>query len=636
MRIDLKKFLFVGSTKDKARFYQDAQKQGSIEFIHPTGKRLTAHPEDVLRLMQALKYIQSYAHVQQENKKQLHEADAIAQKIIEAKTKEGQLLEEKRVLIQTISRLEPFGNFSIETIHDIEQTTNVHFRYFLARSSKNLQELLPWLILVNRKEGLDYFISLNPEIPGHSDLVQLDITESLHTLQEKLVEVEYLVTQMHRELSSLKKYQSLLSHALVSKINNVNLHHAKECSELELENQLFCVEGWIPVTDIEAIRLLAERHLIYLEEVQQEETERTPTYLVNDGLCRVGEDVIRIFDVPSHDDKDPSLWVLFAFALFFSMIVFDAGYGLIFLCSALFIRCRAKKLSGLQKRLVALFSVLAIGCTLWGGMTHSFFGIVLEPTNPLRKHSFMTWLIEKKAAWHMQKKDTTYQELVAKIPEAKKAKNAFEFAHLYVKDAPSHYPIAAKFTDNILLELALFCGALHIIVGCIRYLRIHPAGFGWIFFIIGAYLYLPYYLKATSLIYYVFGLDPATSAQIGLQLVYVGVGLAGLLSIIQHGIKGIFESLHAVQVFGDILSYLRIYALATAAYIVAETVNHMAAKLPLVLAIAVLIFGHLVNIILSVMGGTIHGLRLNFVEWYRYSFHGGGKNFEPLQLKTLE
>ena len=50
------------------------------------------------------------------------------------------------------------------------------------------------------------------------------------------------------------------------------------------------------------------------------------------------------------------------------------------------------------------------------------------------------------------------------------------------------------------------------------------------------------------------------------------------------------------------------------------------------IGVLVLLIGHLVNIALSLIGGVIHGLRLHFIEWYHYSFEGGGKLHQPLKL----
>jgi V/A-type H+-transporting ATPase subunit I len=48
------------------------------------------------------------------------------------------------------------------------------------------------------------------------------------------------------------------------------------------------------------------------------------------------------------------------------------------------------------------------------------------------------------------------------------------------------------------------------------------------------------------------------------------------------------------------------------------------------------LIAHFINLVLGTMGGVIHGLRLNFLEWYHYSFEGGGKKFQPLKLLKIE
>jgi len=636
MRINLKKYLFIGATKDKARFFKEAQKFGALEFIHPSAKRMPPDPVPVQRLSQAIKTLQGMGRPHQEMPKSLIEAEAIAEKVLDLKQTIEEKSERRRVLKQELERLRPFGYFSFEEIKEIEEETGLRFRFFVAKSTKHFADIDPNLILVNSQDGIDYFISLSNAPIRYSDLVELFFTQSLADLKAELNETNKIIDKAHNELKTFTRYNTFLHKALISRINEANLLFATECSELELENTLFFVEGWVPTNQIDAMQTLCQTLNIYSEQVSLDEHETEPTYLENSGINRVGEDLVRIFDMPSNKDKDPSLWVLFAFSLFFSMIVFDAGYGLIFLFVAMYLHLKIKSPTKVTKRFVALLATLAISCTLWGGLTHSIFGMTLSPENPLRKHSLMTWLIEKKASYHMAKNDAVYKDFVSKYSELKNVQSPDMFVHLYVETEGVPYPVSVKLTDNVLMELALFVGSLHLILGLIRYLGYNPINIGWIAFICGGYLYIPYYLKATSLLYYVFGIDPQLGAEFGLHLVYAGVGLAALIGLIQHGIKGLFECMHVIQVFGDVLSYLRIYALGTAAYIVAETVNHMAAKVPLFFAILLLVLGHTINILLSIMGGTIHGLRLNFLEWYRYSFYGGGKDFQPLRLQTLE
>jgi V/A-type H+-transporting ATPase subunit I len=75
---------------------------------------------------------------------------------------------------------------------------------------------------------------------------------------------------------------------------------------------------------------------------------------------------------------------------------------------------------------------------------------------------------------------------------------------------------------------------------------------------------------------------------------------------------------------------LRLYALGLAGSIMAATFNNVGAAVGFAAGVLVVLLGHGVNILLGTMSGVIHGLRLNFIEWYHYSFDGGGKLFNPL------
>ncbi len=60
--------------------------------------------------------------------------------------------------------------------------------------------------------------------------------------------------------------------------------------------------------------------------------------------------------------------------------------------------------------------------------------------------------------------------------------------------------------------------------------------------------------------------------------------------------------------------------------------NEVANALPFLIAVVLIVLGHIVNMVMAVASGVIHGLRLNFLEWYHYSFEGGGRPFRPLKL----
>lgn len=94
--------------------------------------------------------------------------------------------------------------------------------------------------------------------------------------------------------------------------------------------------------------------------------------------------------------------------------------------------------------------------------------------------------------------------------------------------------------------------------------------------------------------------------------------------------------MNVIQIFADSMSYLRLYALGLSGALVVSTMTELASGMHVVLGGLLLLVAHTVNLALCVMGGVIHGLRLNFLEWYHYSFEGGGKKFNPLKKIELE
>jgi len=637
MRINVSKYLFLGAYSNKEAFLKRAQEVGCVEFIHPKNKKLAQVPVEAERFALAIKCLREYTILEQEKKHNLQLAEEICHQVLELKQRKDANVQALDSLQHEISRIRPFGNFSQNLARDILIATGRTVRFYCAKTSKALHTHAPSLILINSTDGIDYFITVEVESLTRPDLIEMQITQELSSLYIRAEELKHIIHACDERLKSLTRYNWLLHYAFYKKIDYAGLDFATSATEEALEEKLFSIQGWIPNSKKNELFQVCESSNVFIEEVQTEPHEQPPTYLENKNMARVGEDLVHIFDTPSPTDKDPSLWLLTCFSLFFAMIVGDAGYGLIFLLTAFILHFKIKTKKDFTKRFLKLATVLSISCILWGVLTNSFFGISLSESNPIKKYSLIHWLIEKKAAYHFEQKDTTYKEWVAKFPKLKEATSAKEFLYgLPGSATQENEQMASKFGDNLTMELALFVGSIHLILGMVRYLGRNLVGAGWIAFIIGAYLYIPYYLGATSLVTFAFGIDHVQGAEFGLHLLFGGIVFAVIVAIIKQGILGIFEVMTSIQIFSDVLSYLRIYALGLAGAIMSSTINDLAAGLPLFIAIIMMIFAHGINIILSIMGGVIHGLRLNFLEWYHYSFEGGGKRFKPLAIHPFE
>ena len=435
----------------------------------------------------------------------------------------------------------------------------------------------------------------------------MKIDRSLNELRARLLAIKKEHHTAEEDLKKYAKYNEYLHHLVVHKLNTYHLENAENTVKEELDGALFVASGYVPVNKVGYLTSVAQEMAVQMDEIAIESDDQVPTFIENHGMARLGQDLIGIYDTPSTTDKDPSVWVLLCFALFFAFIVGDGGYGAVFLGFALYLWYKHPNLKGTKRRVLKLVIFLSIACIIWGITVSSFFGVSLSPDNPFRKFSLVHFLAVKKAEYHINANDQEHQDWVKEIPRLNGITDPEEFLKQgYVeKNGKTSYEVLSNYSDAILLELALFIGVVHLSLGLLRYVRRNWAALGWVCFLIGGYLYFPYYLGTPSMLNYAFGIDFEKGAQAGLHLIEIGIPLAVILAVWRHGWLGLTEATAVVQIFADTLSYLRLYALGLAGAIVASTVNDMAASIPIVFAVILIVFSHLVNMLMGVGSGLI-------------------------------
>lgn len=629
------KYLILGARKDLDQFFEISQEHGFLEFISISGKKAVEHPITIQSLLAAIKILRK----QPVSEPYLGGGDLafgmqISERILELKEDLEKLYEEKRLLEAEISRVGPFGDFSMDDIESIERDGRRKIQFFCMKAAKSHKtNFTDEVIYVGTEYDLDYFITINQEATSYPGMIEMRIDAPIGELEGRL---GFVVDSIHRFEGELKEYSGhieFLQTVLVEEVNKHQLSCAKKEVSYPLQNAVFAVEVWIPENKTETLYSILGDIAVHAEQISVEKEELVPTCLENKGMGLVGEDLMKIYDIPSTSDKDPSKWILWFFALFFSIIVGDGGYGVLFLGLAFYLKYKFPRLKDPQKRMLKLLFILSSSCIVWGVLTSSYFGLKIAPQSKLTELSPLYYLAEKKAAFHMEQKDQVYSDWLGKFPQlaqAKSGKQLLQEASVPYKGGVS-YKMLDEFLSNILLEFTIVVGVIHLSLSFLRYVKRNVSGLGWVAFMVGGYLYFPSVLGATSLINFMEWISKPMAAAIGLQLVYGGIGFALVAALIQRGWKAWSEIANLVQVFADVLSYLRLYALSLAASIVAATFNQEGSDLGLVVGAVVILSGHCVNIVLGFMGGVIHGLRLNFLEWYHYCFDGGGRLFKPLQ-----
>lgn len=637
MIIKVKKYLILGVKEEIDNFFSRAQQKGVIEFIAPHTKKAIQAPVQVQHLLDAMRILRKLPVKKPfEGGGDLQDAEEIAQKILSLKAEVERFSEEKRLLELEIVRVAPFGDFSSEDIDFIEKKAGIEIQFFCMKSAKSHATNFPDDVLfVGHEYDLDYFITLSKEARKYPNMIEMRIDRPLGELQAHLSFVKESLHQIEAELKGYAGHLDFLHEALVERLNDFHLVSAKKEVIYPLENSLFAVEAWVPENKMTVLYSMIDGMAVHCEPILIEENDRTPTYMENKGVRRIGEDLVKIYDTPASTDKDPSGWVFWFFALFFAMIVSDGGYGMLYLGLCLYLKYKYPLLKSSSRRFLKLATILSVGCVVWGILTSAFFGIQISPKSWLGKLSALQCLAVQKADYHFAHKDDVYQDWITKLPTLSQATSGQEFLDLAV--TKKGYVMLDAFSDSILLEFSLIIGMIHVSLSLLRYLWRHWAGIGWVAFIAGSYLYFPSVLKATSLVQFLSFVDKTKSQEVGLQLIYTGIITAIVLALIQKRLKGIGEISAVVQVFGDVLSYLRLYALGLAGAVMAETFNDLGEGVGLFVGFLIILLGHGVNVMLGIVAGVIHGLRLNFVEWYHYSFDGGGRLFQPLmRLKAKE
>jgi V/A-type H+-transporting ATPase subunit I len=633
MIVNIRKFLFYGLSLDLQEFIARAQEAGFIEFISDRDRSESSvslkveHIKQAIKVLKKLPVLPDYDHYLSQDEL-LDKAYTINQ----LQERLDRLNEELRITQAEVVKLKPLGFFDIEDLRSIYDQTGYKFQFF-CRSSVTLGQIDPELIYLGTEYDLDYYVAICQNSLNFSDFIEIKIEQSLNESLERQDKLEHYIKQTEKELKGMASVLNALEMTLGQYSDLEALEQTYKMASFPLESQLFTLMAFVPENRESHLPKLLKGLAIQVDVIKPDPDELLPTCFYNKGLAKSGEDLVKIYDIPSSRDKDPSKWVFWAFALFFAMIVADAGYGLIYLSIALLAQKRLKTKTAFIKRSLNLLKTLGCSCVIWGALTGAWFGIPLSQTNVLQKFTMIQCLIEKKADYHIKEQDSTIKEVQGKfhLNSVSTRSDLLEF-----KDSEGKTPIYDVFYKNILLELSLFVGIVHIIFSLLRYLPTRLPNVGWVLFALGGYLYFPSYLHAPSLMQILDLVSLKLGAAIGQQLIFIGIGMSLLIAVIQKGLKGLGEIANLVQVFADILSYLRLYALALASSILAGTFNGMGASLGLVFGGIIILAGHIVNFTLGAMGGIIHGLRLNFIEWYHYSFEGGGKLFKPLKRFTFK
>lgn len=342
----------------------------------------------------------------------------------------------------------------------------------------------------------------------------------------------------------------------------------------------FVVEGWAPQRDVARVRqalaeTLGERVVVMEVEVTPKEREHAPVAFANPRPLRPFQSVVTLMATPASGEIDPTPFVALFFPLFFGIIVGDVAYGLMILALALWLE-RKMRHQPLMRDIARLWLYGAVWAILFGFLYGEFLG-------PLGHQLGMRPL------WMAR--------------DAERIVSLFLFALVLG---------AAQVTLGIVLGAwqAWRERQRHELVARLGTLLALTALFG----------------VAASLA----GLLPHALFTPFLVAVLVGV----VVLSVPHGPIGvILGPLEMLETTGNVLSYLRLAAIGLAGVYLALVANTMAGAVGnIVLGVIIAVMLHALNLAMNIMSPTIQSLRLQYVEFFRHFYKGGGQEYKPFRL----
>lgn len=582
----LRKVTLLGHISDKRRVLDELQTLGCLHLI-PLGDdapvRSGQGPSQ--QAAEALRFLLECPQIRRQARdtSSFHALE-VERRALELKRRLQDLQDERDFLVKRIRDLEPWGNFKFPALEGLDFLR----LWFYLVPNYRLREVadtgLCWEV-VHRDNRYCYVVVISPEEPEGMPVRRTHTgAKPLGDLEDRLDEVELAIEDAEAARSSLTRWCLAFASSIDRLEDLAALDHALH--QTRDADPVFAVAAWAPKERVEELYDYADRHGLVIDVRRPQQGETPPTLLENEPALSGGQDLVTFYMTPSYWTWDPSVAVFISFCIFFGMILADVGYGVVLALIALIYW---KKMGGspIGQRLRILLGCLVATTILYGALVGSYFGLTPAPGSGL-------------AMLHV-----------------------FD---LY--DAPT------------MMLLSIGVGAVHVAMANLaeawrlRQSSAALAPLGWVLIVIGG---LVFYLATDA------GHDGladlcAGSMILGLVLavLFTGAGQSPLARAIQ----GLLSVTKLTNAFGDVMSYLRLFALGLATASLATAFNDMAADaraqdtgLGILVAGLVLIIGHTLNFVLGLMSAVVHGLRLNVIEFFNWGVTEEGYLYQPFSRK---
>lgn len=432
---------------------------------------------------------------------------------------------------------------------------------------------------------------------SESDEEQLEFKEEFipetdyDTTARELAKAESRLTAINERLETLRAERENLK-ALRIELEK-RQRWASVRAGMGVAEAVVYLEGYCPADNLQSVTNLADKEGWGYIVDDPDDPAEVPTLIRKARWLKMIDPIFNFMGtIPGYEEYDISFWFLAFFSLFFAMLVGDAGYGVLFLIIAILLRRKYKQAPAEPFWLVYVLSGSLI---FWGSITGTWFGF----------------------------------ETVARLP----------FFNSLVIDKVATFSKDPAQVTSFMMYFTFLIGAIHLSIGHILngLKKINSpqalAQIGWVGVVWGMFFLAGQLVLSKPM------------PDFALYLLFGGaVLIAGFDNYLKgHFWKGLGATignlpLSIISSFGDVVSYLRLFAVGLAGSVVEVSFNNMAIGdgvdnlLQGIIAVLIIVFGHSLNIVLCMMSVIVHGIRLNMLE---FSGHLGmqwtGQKYEPFR-----
>ena len=410
-------------------------------------------------------------------------------------------------------------------------------------------------------------------------------------LEKNLKAQQAVVDAKKKVLDDLQEEKDLLRKLQLSaEVTYNELQKEQAKNGLVNGQHVFVLQGWLTTKAVDDVEVqlkekLGEGEYVFLPlEIAEEKYEEVPTVLENNAFLQPFENLTEMYGLPKYGELDPTPYTAPFYLVFFGMMAADLGYGAL-LWLGTFIMLKFFHFDKGMNRNLKFFHLLSYPVMIWGIIFGSAFGADL-PFQPL----------------------SLSKDLIT------------------------------------IMILSIIFGVIQIMVGLSlgaysnlkkkAYVDAYTSHLGWLAIITGIILYV-----LGSMV-----LNISWIATIGSSIAIIAAVAIVVVTVLSSenkwgGLASGLYNLYGISGYvADVVSYTRLMALAVSGGSIASAFNMLVGFLPPIARFTAGIFLIValqgLNIFLSFLGAYVHGLRLQFVEFFGKFYDGGGRALKP--FKTYE